>query len=90
MVRGKSEASTAEVTAAVVFYCLCSGGMLLVRCAPGRRKRRRSPPFCLGSGRAMLTGLLIGEMIGWNAVAALAIILLGVWLARKRPGEAAG
>ncbi|WP_233352852.1 DMT family transporter [Maricaulis alexandrii] len=39
---------------------------------------------------AMLTGLLIGEMIGWNAVAALAIILLGVWLARKRPGEAAG
>ena len=38
----------------------------------------------------MLTGLLIGEMIGWNAVAALAIILLGVWLARKRPGEAAG
>nr|WP_203291885.1 EamA family transporter [Maricaulis parjimensis] len=38
---------------------------------------------------AMLTGLLIGETIGWNAVAALGVILLGVWLARKRPDEAA-
>lgn len=38
---------------------------------------------------AMLTGLLIGETIGWNAVAALAVILLGVWLARKRAEEPA-
>jgi len=34
---------------------------------------------------AMVTGLVIGETIGWNAVAALAVILTGVWLARKKP-----
>lgn len=33
---------------------------------------------------ALLTGLLIGETIGWNALAALVIILCGVWLARKK------
>ncbi|OLF81657.1 hypothetical protein AWH62_02280 [Maricaulis sp. W15] len=32
---------------------------------------------------ALLTGLVIGEMIGWPAVVALAVILAGVWLARS-------
>jgi drug/metabolite transporter (DMT)-like permease len=32
---------------------------------------------------AMLTGVVIGETIGWNAALALAIILSGVWLARS-------
>lgn len=31
---------------------------------------------------AVITGVIIGETIGWNAVAALAVILSGVWLAR--------
>ena len=35
---------------------------------------------------AMVTGVLIGETIGWSAVLALAVILAGVWLARKRSG----
>tara|TARA_R110002051_G_scaffold114257_1_gene186862 strand:- start:44563 stop:45423 length:861 start_codon:yes stop_codon:yes gene_type:complete len=34
---------------------------------------------------AVVTGLLIGETIGWNALLALTIILGGVWLARKKP-----
>ncbi|WP_417480999.1 DMT family transporter [Maricaulis sp.] len=34
---------------------------------------------------AVATGLLIGETVGWNALLALAIILAGVWLARKKP-----
>ena len=37
---------------------------------------------------AMITGLIIGETIGWTAVAALAVILTGVWLARKRKAAA--
>lgn len=32
---------------------------------------------------AMITGALIGETIGWSAMLALAVILTGVWLARK-------
>lgn len=39
---------------------------------------------------AMITGVMIGETIGWPAVAALAVILTGVWLARKRAGAPAG
>jgi len=38
---------------------------------------------------AMITGLLIGETIGWHAVLALAVILTGVWLARKRAADPA-
>ena len=34
---------------------------------------------------AMVTGVVIGETIGWNAALALAIILGGVWLARSGP-----
>jgi len=34
---------------------------------------------------AVITGLLIGETIGWHAVLALAVILAGVLLARKKP-----
>ena len=33
---------------------------------------------------AVATGLLIGETLGWNALLALAIILAGVWIARKK------
>lgn len=33
---------------------------------------------------AVGTGVLIGEMIGWNALLALTVILGGVWLARKK------
>jgi drug/metabolite transporter (DMT)-like permease len=33
---------------------------------------------------AMITGVIIGETIGWTPVGALVVILLGVWLARKR------
>ena len=35
------------------------------------------------------TGVLIGETIGWHAVLALAVILTGVWLARKRAADPA-
>jgi len=38
---------------------------------------------------AMITGVLIGETIGWHAVLALAVILTGVWLARKRAADPA-
>jgi drug/metabolite transporter (DMT)-like permease len=37
---------------------------------------------------ALLTGLVIGETIGWMTVLALAVILAGVWLARS--GQRAG
>ena len=32
---------------------------------------------------AVITGYIIGESIGWNALLALAIILAGVWIARR-------
>lgn len=33
---------------------------------------------------AVITGFIIGESIGWTALLALAVILAGVWIARKR------
>jgi len=36
---------------------------------------------------AVITGILIGETIGWTTLLALAVILAGVWLARREPGR---
>ena len=33
---------------------------------------------------AVITGVIIGETIGWNALLALAVILAGVWLSRRK------
>lgn len=32
---------------------------------------------------ALITGVIIGETIGWSALLALAVILIGVWLSRR-------
>lgn len=36
---------------------------------------------------AVITGVIIGETIGWNALLALAVILAGVWLSRRKPSR---